>query len=204
MIFEKKNKYSRESSDTDAMQYVKMASHGDELAFSKLVELYEKDVYNTALFILKSREDALDVSQEVFLNFWRTLKGFRGDCSVKSFLIRLTRNASYDLLRKQQYRRTSSLVIDDDGEEKTLDVADTTEENDPVKSYLRKERIELVRKAVSMLEYDQKEMIVMRDMNCMSYSDIAKALNIAEGTVKSRISRARSSLKKILIELGYE
>ena len=192
--------------DTDVSELaierlVQMSAEGNEKAFSQLVSIYEDSVFNMAMYITKNREDALDVSQEVFLKLWRTLESFRGECSIKSYLMKLTKNAALDLKRRNSYRQTVSLTMEnDEGESSQLDIADTSEDANPQEAYLRRERIERVRRAISELDEEHRQVIVMREMNGMSYREISDALGINEGTVKSRINRARSALKKILTD----
>ena len=192
--------------DTDVSELaierlVQMSAEGNEKAFSQLVSIYEDSVFNMAMYITKNREDALDVSQEVFLKLWRTLESFRGECSIKSYLMKLTKNAALDLKRRNSYRQTVSLTMEnDEGESSQLDIADTSEDANPQEAYLRRERIERVRRAISELDEEHRQVIVMRQMIGMSYREISDALGINEGTVKSRINRARSALKKILTD----
>ena len=192
--------------DTDVSELaierlVQMSAEGNEKAFSQLVSIYEDSVFNMAMYITKNREDALDVSQEVFLKLWRTLESFRGECSIKSYLMKLTKNAALDLKRRNSYRQTVSLTMEnDEGESSQLDIADTSEDANPQEAYLRRERIERVRRAISELDEEHRQVIVMREINGMSYREISDALGINEGTVKSRINRARSALKKILTD----
>ena len=85
---------------------VKRAKAGDESAFAEIVRAYEKAVYNSALYLSKNEEDALDISQEVFIKLWRTLGSFRGEASLKTWIARLTRNCAIDYLRSRRQRDT--------------------------------------------------------------------------------------------------
>ena len=191
-------------SDAAVERITEMAANGNEQAFEQLVRIYENAVYNMAMYITQSREDALDVSQEVFVKLWQSLPTFRGECSLKSYLMKLTRNASLDLMRKRSRRQSVSLTSENEkGEEIQLDIPDTSDDANPEQLYLKNERIQKVREGLSRLDEEQRQIIIMRDMNGMSYTDIANALNINEGTVKSRLNRARSALKKLLLEGNY-
>lgn len=181
-----------------------MARDGSEKAFEQLVSIYERSVFNMAMYITHDREDALDVSQEVFVRLWQSLGKYRGDASVLTYLMTLTKNAAYDLERKKARHRTVSLTNEnEDGEEVEIDIPDRSDDANPEQNYLRKEKIEMVRRAIYALDGEAREIIIMRDMNGMSYSEISKATDLAEGTVKSRLNRARQSLKKILEEWNY-
>lgn len=183
---------------------VKLAASGNERAFEQLVSIYESAVYNMAMYTVKNRDDALDVSQEVFVKLWQSLPTFRGECSIKSYIMKLTKNASLDLMRKKSRRQSVSLTVENDkGEEAQLDLPDTSDEANPEQAYLREERIRKVREGLLRLDDEQRQIIIMRDMNGMSYAEIADALGLNEGTVKSRLNRARSALKKILTDGNY-
>ena len=164
--------------DTDVSELaierlVQMSAEGNEKAFSQLVSIYEDSVFNMAMYITKNREDALDVSQEVFLKLWRTLESFRGECSIKSYLMKLTKNTALDLKRRNSYRQTVSLTMEnDEGESSQLDIADTSEDANPQEAYLRRERVEKVRRAISELDEEHRQVIVMREMNGMSFCSL--------------------------------
>lgn len=199
------DKYKGENVSPAALdRIVKLASAGNEKAFEQLVSIYESAVYNAAFYMTKDREDALDVSQEVFIKLWQSLPSFRGECSIKSYIMKLTKNASLDLLRRRSRRQTESLTLENEkGEEIQLDIPDTSEEANPTDAYLKKEKIRKVREGIMKLDEEQRQIIIMRDMEDMPYSEIASALGIGEGTVKSRLHRARSALKKILEDGNY-
>ena len=183
---------------------VSMARDGNERAFEQLVSIYEKSVFNMAMYITHDREDALDVSQEVFVKLWQTIQNYRGEASLLTYLMTLTKNAAYDLERKKARHRTTSLTLEnEDGETVELDLPDRSDEANPEQNYLRKEKIETVRRAINALDRDWREIIIMRDINGMSYAEISGATGLTEGTVKSRLNRARQALKKILEKWNY-
>ena len=175
---------------------VKRALSGDEKAFEQIVLLYQNTVYSSALYYSRTAEDALDISQEVFLRLWKTRESFRGDASIKTWIATLTKNCAIDLLRERGKRDLLSLSEDDEG--KAIDVADDSVDSDPAKSYERKTRIEAVRKAVESLDEPIRETLILREFHGLSYAEIASALKISEGTVKSRISRGRDQVKDFL------
>jgi RNA polymerase sigma-70 factor (ECF subfamily) len=179
---------------------MKQAARGNEAAFSDIVRHFERIVYNIAIQATGNREDALDVSQEVFMKLWRTAGSYRGECSVTSWVIRIARNTSLDALRRRSTRQTDSLTLEDEDGDTTERAIPVTEgDDDPVSSYERKERIAAVRRAISELCDEHKEIILLRDIQGLSYAEIADLLGIEEGTVKSRIHRARNCLKEKLI-----
>jgi RNA polymerase sigma-70 factor (ECF subfamily) len=179
---------------------VTRARKGDEAAFTELVRQEEKAVWLLALQLTGNREDAYDVSQEAFLHAWRCLGGFRGDCSFRSWLLRITKNAALDLLRRRSLRAEESLTVEDaeSGETVQRDLPDEDVNADPVKAYARKETVREVRQALDALPEDHRTILVLREFRQLSYAEIGELLQIAPGTVKSRISRAREALKDAL------
>lgn len=175
---------------------IKRAKNGDENAFAEIVKLYQNAVYNSALYIAKNQEDAFDISQEVFLKLWRTLNGFRGEASLKTWIAKITRNCAIDYVRARNQKSAASLDACED--DKKTDIVDEDPFANPQADYRRKEEAQAVRQAVESLPSPTKEIIVLREFHDLSYGEIAKLLDIPEGTVKSRISRGREQLKEIL------
>ena len=177
------------------------AQAGDEQAFEQILRLIEVPVYRLAFSMLRHKEDAEDVSQEVLIKLWRTLPDYRFECPLLLYVLKMTRNAALDLERKRSRRRENEVsltVENDDGERVDRELADTSEDNDPAKRLTRAERIAEVRRAIEALPPDQREIIILKDIQGLSYAQIADLLSIEEGTVGSRISRARKNLAKIL------
>ena len=191
--------------DKDSTTLVRRAQNGDEAAFASIVELYERFVYNTAVRVLRmsggNPDDGEDVAQNVFLKAWRSLDSFRGDCAVSTWLYRITVNAARDQVRVSMRHETDSLTASDpdsDDETSAIDVPVTSGDTVPESAIDRRETILAVRRAIESLPPDMRKIIVLRDLNDMSYQDIAVLLHVEVGTVKSRLNRARNSLKKIL------
>lgn len=183
----------------EELRLVKRAAEGDEGAFEKLVIENEKLIYNVALKITGNPDDAEDVAQEAFIKAYRNLGSFRGESRFSGWLYRLCYNAAMDHIRKTRDPNLRSLT-NDDGSDAELDVADPAPT--PEESAERKETQRIVREAVNQLDGDKREILIMREFSGMSYTAIADALGIEEGTVKSRISRARASLAEILRQSG--
>lgn len=176
-----------------------LAGKGNGTAFEHIVLQTEKQIYNLALSLTRSREDAEDVTQETYLRLWRSLPDYRG-ASAKSYLFRITRNIAIDLIRKKNRTpETDSVVVTSDGEFEP-DIADHDPDIRPDEAFLRKLTIETVRGCIDSLPLPMRELIVMRDMDGLSYSEIAEILGIPEGSVKSGLFRARERLKQLIIE----
>lgn len=175
---------------------MKRTASGDEAAFEQLVSAFESAVYNLAYSSLRQRQDAEDVTQEVFLRLWRNRGSFRGECAVKTYIMHIAHNAVTDSLRRRNSHAVTALPDDADGEDAPRrELADST---DLQAEYIRKERQAAVRQAISELDPNSRELIIMRDINGLSYAEIADATDIPLGTVKSRLSRARDQLKEFL------
>ena len=181
---------------------VKRAKSGDDRAFSEIVRTYQGSVYNTALYIAENRDDALDISQEVFLKLWRTLKNFRGESSLKTWIAKITRTCAIDYVRARNQKTTVPLVYEGD-EEIPIEIPDEDVSSSPQKSYEREETANEVRRAVNSLPPPIKEAILLREFQGLSYAEIADTMGISEGTVKSRISRGREQIKKILNDRNF-
>ena len=171
------------------------AQQGDDDAFESLVRLYEKKVYALALRMCGNPDDAAEVAQEAFLSAWQGLKFFRRESTFSTWLYRLTTNASIDLLRKQ---KRPALSLED--EELNIDLPDCapTPEEALERSAVREE----IERCLMSLSNDHRQVLVLREMHQLSYIEIADTLDVDVGTVKSRISRGRKHLRKVLLENG--
>lgn len=167
---------------------LRRAQQGDSEAFRLLVEAYQTQVYRLALRMC-GEAAADDVTQEAFLAAWRALPEFRGTCRFSTWLYRLTTNAAIDCLRREKRHRDAD---DLDGVE-LPDGGDT-----PQEAAERTETQTAVRSALSALSDEHRQVLLLRYMQEMDYGEIAVALGISEGTVKSRINRAKARLKELL------
>ena len=167
-------------------ELARRAGGGDEVAFAELVRLHEKKVYHLALRICGNQEDAADAAQEAFLSAWRGLPNFRGEAGFSTWLYRLTSNAAIDCLRRSRRRREEA-SLDDEG------LGLSTVDRAPSPQALE---------GLGQLSEDHRQALALRELQELSYEEIAGALGVDIGTVKSRISRARSALRKILLKNG--
>ena len=180
---------------------IRRVQHGDVDAFGLLVTAYEKNVYNVALQMLGNREDAQDIAQEAFLKAYNSLSSFRGDSKFSSWLYRIVSNLCLDFKRRQGRRPSSSLTVeDDDGENVQLDIAD--ESQSPETLLERKLTREAVRRGLAELPDEQRQILLLREIQGLSYEEIGEAMGLEAGTVKSRIFRARKKLCAYLLKDG--
>lgn len=174
---------------------------GDTDAFAAIVLAYQKYVYNLALRMLRNADDALDVSQEVFLRAYSSLCDFRGESRLSVWLYRTTNNLCVDWLRKQKRRAEVSLTTSDaDMEEAVLDIPDNR--STPEDVLLRREQRDVLEAGLRALPKEAREILLLRESGGLSYEEIAESLHIGLGTVKSRLARARKKLGKYLSESG--
>lgn len=167
---------------------IRRARQGDSDAFRRLVEAYQTQVYRIALRMC-GEAAADDVTQEAFLAAWRALPAFRGTCLFSTWLYRLATNAAIDWLRREKRHRGADDVTElelPDGAPSPQEQAEQTETQ------------EAVRRALTQLSPEHRQVLVLRYMQELDYNEIAATLDISEGTVKSRINRAKAHLKEIL------
>lgn len=185
--------------DRNEKLLVSKAKAGDVAAFEQLIEAYQKKVYNLALRMTGNQEDAADLAQEAFIRVFRSISGFKEQSSFSTWIYRITTNVCLDEIRKRKNRKVISIDEDihmDDGEMKRQIVSD-----DPLPDKMaeRAELRNIVNDAINSLPEDQKVVITLRDLNGLSYEEIAQVLGIPGGTVKSRINRARQALRNVLL-----
>lgn len=182
-------------------ELVARAKKGDQSAFEQLVRDNEKRIYNLALRMAGNPEDALDLSQEAFLNAWKGLNSFKGDSAFSTWLYRLASNACLDFLRSKKRRQdTTASTLSLDDEETPPPPADDSVRPDT--QLERKERRLALHRALDALPPHHRQILVMRELSGLSYQEISSILALDLGTVKSRLTRARLALKKILSEDG--
>ena len=176
-----------------------LAKKGDGRAFEQIVLQTERAVYNLALSIVKKKEDAEDVTQETYLRLWRVASELKLEGSLKLYILRTARNLALDLIRKNSKRQETDTVILDAEGEFEIEIADDSSDSRPDESYLRKIEKEVVRQSIEELPSAAREIIVLRDIEGLSYTEIAEMLGLAEGTLKSKLFRARERLRKIIL-----
>lgn len=168
---------------------------GEQGAWEDLVKLHTKRVYAICYRFTNSDQEAQDLTQEVFLRVFRTLGSFRaGEGSFAVWLTRLTRNLLVD-----HYRRTKHERVTDALEDKLAVLEEKTAQHSRTDGLLAgREAGELLQAALQRLSPELRETVILRDLQEMEYREIARVLNVPEGTVKSRLNRGRAELARIL------
>lgn len=190
---------SRSTEDED-QEAVQAAIRGNGEAFDRLVEKYYKKIYNLAYRFVGDREEANDLAQEIFTAAYKNLKKFRGDAKFSTWLFQIASNRGKNKFKYLKRR----------GHFATRPQTEEEEERDPLKSGIPdystnpetllagKQIQRLVQKAIDDLDPEHKEIVVLRDIEGFSYEEIARILNLPEGTTKSRLHRARMVVKEKL------
>lgn len=183
-------------------ELVQRAKQGDEQSFAVLVEQNQGRIYNLALRMTGNPDDALELSQEAFLNAWKGLGKFQGDSSFATWLYRLTSNVCIDFLRKEKRRSALSMTVSLDDEEEARQAELPDERFSPHVEAERRERREALRAGLAALSAEHRKVLILRELEGLSYGEIAQVLSLEEGTVKSRIARARMALRNYLQKQG--
>ncbi|HHX18524.1 MAG TPA: sigma-70 family RNA polymerase sigma factor [Clostridium sp.] len=178
-------------------QLIKEAKSGNVEAFEELIKQNEKKVFNIAYKMMGNYDDANELAQEAFIKAYKSINKFKGDSLFSTWIYRITTNVCLDELRKRKNKKVISLNehIKYNDEEIKPQVKD--ERPGPEKIFEKKETKNLINQCIESLPADYKTVIILRDIEGFTYEEIAKIINCPEGTVKSRISRARKALRDI-------
>jgi RNA polymerase sigma-70 factor (ECF subfamily) len=180
---------------TDESYLIDRSQRGDLSAFNALVECYQRQVYNLCLRLLASAEAAEDATQEAFIAAYRRIDSFRGG-SFRAWLLRIAANASYDELRRQRRRPAASL-------EAAMATGGAAEAPSPAAGpedeALRLELGAHLQEGLATLPPDQRLAVILRDVQGLSYEEVAEVMRSSVGTVKSRIARGRTRMREYLM-----
>ncbi len=183
------------------LDLVRRCQAGDNAAFEQLVVRYQRKVYTIALGMVRSPDDAMDIAQETFIKVHRYVANFQGSSSFYTWLYRIIVNLCIDHLRRRN--RFASTEID----ERTMDKAEldggglllsSNLGSNPAKSIGRRELAEQIQYAVDRLPPYHRAVILMREVEGMSYSEMAKAMRVSKGTIMSRLHHARQKMQRAL------
>src|SRR5574341_1143511 len=175
----------------DEAVLLESSRRGDLSAYDRLVAAYQERVYQTAYRITGHREDAWDAAQEAFFRAFRALRTFRGDATFSTWMTRIAVNAALDVVRRRP-PQTSAIP------EGVLVSAGT----DPTDEVVGRDQQRRVQQAIAALPADHRAVVVLRDVQGLSYEEIARTLRLPIGTVRSRLSRARETLRVALADLA--
>ena len=174
---------------------LRRAQSGDPEAFEQLIGPLEQLVWRICWHYTGNREAAEDCGQETMIRIWRNLESYRGDCALESWIYRIAANCCMDYLRKKKRDQSVSM---EPLREQGFDPADPSPgTEDRVVSEDEHQRL---RKAITQLPDEQREALILTQLEKISYEEAAQMLGVSEGTVKSRVNRAKARLKEILSE----
>ncbi len=174
-------------------EILKRCKNGDQEAWKTMINSYSKSVYNIALNFFAERDIAQDVTQEIFIKIYHNLDKFREEKNFSSWIFTISRNYCIDYWRKNKKYFVNTQELD----EKIGFSKPTPEEN-----LITESEIEKLRKKISQLDPELRLILILRDIQDLSYQDIAEKFSIPEGTVKSRINRARVKLTQAFMREG--
>jgi len=189
---------------TDDLTLVKRVRSGDQRAFRTLVERYQRKIYSVALGMLKDKEEAMDVSQEAFVKVYKYLDHFKGDASFYTWLYRITVNICIDVMRRRGSGRHEHVEFDEtvaaNLDEANIGALGSRLGTNPQKAALRKELAVKIQEALQEVPEKHRAILLLREVEGMSYEDLSRTLEIPKGTVMSRLFHARAKVQKILSE----
>jgi RNA polymerase sigma-70 factor (ECF subfamily) len=178
---------------------VQECAAGSEDACTRLVTDHQRMVYQLALHLLGDPQEALDLSQEVFLKVFRTLPQFRGQSTLRTWIYRIVVNQASNRQRWWRRRRRSQQVAIEEHTALHGELPDAREFSMPDRVLQERETAGRVWRAMDQLPFEQRAVIVLREIEGLSYEEIATSLDVAVGTVKSRLARARETLRLALV-----
>ncbi|RKD28000.1 RNA polymerase sigma-70 factor, ECF subfamily [Caminicella sporogenes DSM 14501] len=179
---------------------IEKSKKGDVESFEKLIEKYQVIAFNIAYRLIGNVEDAKDVTQEALIKVYKFLKNFKGESSFSTWLYKIVMNTCLDMIRKNNKIHTISLdkPIENKNGNYNFELSDNKNVLD--EKIEQDEKIKIIQRAIKKLPEKYRVVLVLRDLQDFSYSDISDIINCPVGTVKSRINRGRMQLKEILKE----
>ncbi len=191
------NREHRETEAEQDRQLILLAQSGDTSAFRTLVDRHQRRVFAIALGLVRDEQDAREIAQEAFLRVHKGLAQFQGGSSFFTWLYRIVTNLSIDLMRKPSRREAEfHLTLEaDDGESSLLPPA---ADADPFDVVRRGELSERITQALAELPSYHRGVILMREVEGMSYEEMAEAMQVSKGTIMSRLFHARKKLQRAL------
>jgi RNA polymerase sigma-70 factor (ECF subfamily) len=187
------------------LELVRRTQAGDRVAFRALFDKYHRRVFAIAMGVVKNPQDANDVTQEAFVKVFKHISGFEGASSFYTWLYRITMNLSIDLFRRKKTARAvdydDAVGRDPDDLEDPANIAPTYLGGDPAKAHSRKELLGKLEGALRTLPPYHQQVLMLREVDGLSYEEIANVMQIPKGTVMSRLFHARRKMQAALA--GY-
>lgn len=186
--------------EAEEQQLVERLKRQDEAAFNELVRLYDKRVFRLVLRMLNDRAEAEDVAQEVFVTIFKAIGNFRGESKLSTWIYRIATNHCKNrvkyLDRRARGKKTELDEVSEHGAMESASMSSSAQVARPDEQAEANQIERIVRAAIAELDEDQRELVILRDVENLSYEEIQQITGLPEGTVKSRLHRARLSLMK--------
>lgn len=179
---------------------IEKAKSGDAKAFEALIINYEKLVYNVIYRMMGNPEDTYDLSQETFIKVYTKLNQFDGTSQFSTWLYRIATNTCLDELRRRKGKETFSIDQAIESEDSYIHPEQEDKNENVEREIIEKEKAHIIQMALNEVNEKNRAVLILRDIQQLSYDEIAQSLDISLGTVKSRISRGREQVKKILMQ----
>lgn len=182
-------------------EVIESCKAGDEKAFAEIVLHYQKKVFNTAYRMLGNLEEAKDLAQEVFISVFESIKGLKEEIKFDAWLTQITLNHCrnrWKYLKRRQYFNSDSLDDPIETEDGNMPKAIADPSENPETLYEKKMIQQFIQSGLLKLKEDQRELLVLRDLQGFSYEEMGELLGLPEGTIKSKLHRARMDLKEVL------
>jgi RNA polymerase sigma-70 factor (ECF subfamily) len=202
---EASNREARRREADDDRELIDLARKGDKAAFRKLVERHQRRAFGIALGLVRDENDARELVQEAFLRVYRGLDAFQGGSSFFTWLYRIVTNLAIDLMRKPG-RRDAELLENHEHEEEPTDfpLVSRIDGADPIDVMRRREIAGRIQAALDALPPYHRGVILMREVEGMSYEEMAQAMKVSKGTIMSRLFHARQKLQRALADCYAE
>jgi len=188
-------------SDEDLVRLCQETLPQDTRAFEHLVLRHQEQVYAVALRMMGSAQEAEDLTQDAFINIYRSLKRFRGDAAFSTWIYRITVNACLDALGRRRSRGTPVDVDLGDAEEMLQPIQERQTPVTPEESAIRGELVDCIRNTMMSLQDKERLVLTLRDVEGMEYQTIASILDMGMSAVKMRIHRARLAFRQVFASL---
>ena len=182
-------------------EVIESCKAGNEKAFAEIVLHYQKKVFNIAYRMLGNFEEAKDLAQEVFISVFESIKDLKEEIKFDAWLTQITLNHCrnrWKYLKRRQYFNSESLDDPIETEDGNIPKAIVDPSDSPETLYEKKSIQEFIQRGLLELKEDQRELLVLRDLQGFSYGEMGELLGLPEGTIKSKLHRARMELKEVL------
>lgn len=179
-----------------AEEFIKELKAGKESAFNRLIEENQKKVYRIALSLVKNPTDAEDIAQETFIRVYTSIRNFKGNSSLSTWIYKIAYNLSLDFIKRNNKKLKTTKTLDDP--EDTEIISLTGDNFLPEKEFENKQLKAAIDSALKELPEEQRTLIELKDIHGFSYEEITEITGLKDGTMKSRLNRARAALRKSL------